>query len=374
MVMADKRKVRVALVHDYLNQFGGAERVILTLAELFPDAPIYTLFYDPDVFNGRKHNFENRIIKTSFLNHPLVYKRHRFFIPLFPTAMGMLDLGDEYDLIISSSASYGQGIRYKNGFHISYVNAFLGYAWEPETYLGPRFSKLLVTAASPLLWYLRHWDKKSAQKPRVIIANSNYTAQKIKIIYNREAEVLHPPVDTEIFYPDKKTKRRDYFLAFGRLMPYKRFDIIVRAFNALRLPLKIVGSGPEEQKIKKLITSSKIELLPEIRDDNKLREIISGAKALIFPQIEYFGLIAAEALACGTPIIAYRNGGSLEIVEDGINGVFFNEQAPKTLANAIKRFDKMSFSEDKVAKSAQKFSKDNFKINFLKTLKEVLKR
>ena len=350
--------MKVALVHDYLNQFGGAERVLLALAQMFPSAPIYTLFYEPSVFNA---HLKGREIKTSFLDHPFIRRRHRLFIPLFAKATESINLGDKYDLIISDSAGWAKGIKYKRGKHIAYLHSPLRYAWEPQEWLGSLFPKPLVKLAYPITRYLRHWDKITSQRPDVILANSAYTAQKIKKFYGREAEVLHPPVNNEMFYPDLNPGKEDYFVAFGRLIHYKRFDLVVRAFNKLGLPLKIIGSGPEEAKIKKLIESKEIEMIPEIRDENILRRIVSDSQAIIFPQVEDFGLTAAESLACGTPVIAYSAAGALEMVEDGVNGVFFNEQTEESLIRAVKHFQEIKFDQERITQSAQKFSQESFK-------------
>ncbi len=352
--------MKVALVHDYLNQFGGAERVLLALSRIFPAAPIYTLFYEPEVFDG---HFKDREIKTSFLDHSFIRRRHRLFIPLFAKAAGSLDLGDEYDLIISDSAGWAKGVTYSRGKHIAYIHTPLRYAWEPEEWLTALFPKPLVKLATPIIRYLRHWDKASSRKPDVILANSEYTARKIKRFYGRGAAVLHPPVNNAIFYPDLNPGKEDYFVAFGRLIHYKCFDLVIKAFNKLELPLKIIGSGPDEERLRKLVRSNQIEMIPEIKDESILRRIVSDSQALIFPQVEDFGLVAAESLACGTPVIAYAAGGALEIVVDGINGVFFEEQTEESLTRAVRRFQEMKFQEEEVASSAQKFSEALFRQN-----------
>lgn len=360
--------MKVALVHDYLNQFGGAERVLENLSELFPQAPIYTLFHDPEKMNGR---FSDRIIKTSILDKPFVRKRHRFFIPLFAKAAETINLKADYDLIISDSYGFAKGIKYEKGFHISYIHTPLRYAWEPELYLGTLFPKLLIKLASPIIAYLKRWDKTTAQRPDLLLTNSHHIAEKIRNCYNRESTVIYPPVDTDVFYPDPPVKKKSYYLAFGRIMHFKRFDIVVEAFNELNLPLKIVGSGPEEENIRRLIRSPKIEMITGFQEDDNLRRLISGAKALIFPQIEDFGLVAAESIACGTPVIAYKAGGALEIVKDGVNGLFFDEQSGRALTQAVKKFEKMRFAPGKVAETASVFSKDKFKKNFLNAVKSV---
>lgn len=350
--------MKVALVHDYLNQFGGAERVFLSLAKIFPAAPIYTLFYEPAVFE--KH-LKGREIRTTFLDHPFIRRRHRLFIPLFAKAAGSINLGDEFDFIISDSAGWAKGIKYNRGKHVAYIHTPLRYAWEPDEWLATLFPKALVKLAAPVIHYLRSWDKHASKKPDVILANSHYTAGKIKKFYGREAAVLHPPVWSEMFYPDLNPGKEDYFVAFGRLIHYKRFDLIVKAFNKLGLPLKIIGSGPEESKIKELIQSPKIEMLGEVKDENLLRRIISDSQALIFPQVEDFGLAAAETLACGTAVIAYAGGGALEMVEEGVNGVFFNEQTEGSLIAAVKRFQEMEFEQEAITQTAKKFSETNFR-------------
>ncbi|MDP3991494.1 MAG: glycosyltransferase [Candidatus Colwellbacteria bacterium] len=358
--------VKVALVHDYLNQFGGAERVLFVLAEMFPEAPIYTLFYEPSVFDG---HLKGGTIKTSFLDHAIVRRRHRFFIPLFPKAAENLNLGNNYDLIISNSSGFAKGINYKGGVHLSYIHTPLRYAWEPETWLGTLLPKVVIKLSSPIISYLRRWDRRAGKKPDFIITLSTHIAKKIKEAYGREAEVIYPPVDTTVFYPDYSVPKQDYFLAFGRLIHNKRFDLVIEAFNELQFPLKIVGSGPHEAKLKKLAHSNNIEFLARISDD-ELRKVITGAKAFIFPQLEDFGLVAAEALACGTPVIAYRAGGALDIIEEDANGLFFDEQTPNSLIEAINRFNKMKFDQEKIVQSAQKFSEALFRQNLTRVINQ----
>jgi glycosyltransferase involved in cell wall biosynthesis len=362
--------LKVALVHDYLNQFGGAERVLETLSEIFPEAPIYTLFYDEKLTDG---HFKNRLIKTSFIDKRFVRRHHRLFIPFFAKAAETINLGENYDLIISDSAGFGKGVRYGKSVHIAYIHSPLRYAWEPQMYLGTLFSKYLIKFASPIMAYLTKWDKRAALKPELLLTNSNFTAEKIKKFYGRAAQVIHPPVNTDIFYFDPKIKKQDYFLAFGRIIHYKRFDLIVHAFNELGLPLKIVGSGPEKEKIRKLIKSPNIEILSEVKDD-ELRKIITGAKALIFPQVEDFGLVAAEAITCGTPVIAYSEGGAKDIVQSGINGIFFKKQNTETLIKAVKEFLKMNFDGNKVAESGKRFSKESFKEKLMKIINNSLQK
>ncbi|MEK7478384.1 MAG: glycosyltransferase [Patescibacteria group bacterium] len=358
--------MRVAIIHDYLNQYGGAERVLESFCELFPDAPIYTLFYDEEKTLGR---FKGKKIITSFLDHKYVINNHRLFIPLMPLAVSLMKVDDDYDVVLSSSAGFGKGIRYgKNTIHISYCHTPLRYAWEHYKYFNwPTYLKIL---SAPVFWYLRKWDKWVSQKPQKLIANSKHIAEKIKNYYKREAEVIYPPVDTEKFFIKKGVRKGDYFLAVGRLMHYKRFDLIIQAFNKLNLPLLIIGTGPELENLKKIVKSPKIDFLTSITDE-QLVILYNGAQAFIFPQVEDFGLVAAEAQACGTPVIALNQGGGREIVENGKTGILFNNQNVDDLIMAVKRFQIKQFDQKLIRESALRFSKNKFKKEILKAVYEA---
>ncbi len=353
--------MRIALVHDYLNQYGGAERVLEAFSEIFPEAPIYTLFYDKE---RTKNKFDGKVKGTSFLDTRLVVRNHRPFIPVMPLAAAQINLGHDYDVVLSSSAGYGKGIRY-NGhtFHINYCHTPLRYAWEHQKYFN--WNPFLKFITSPLFGYLRLWDRYAGKKPKILLANSKYIAGKVRQYYGREAEVLYPPVDLKVFYKDKQLKKKGYFLAVGRLMPYKRFDLIIEAFNRLNLPLIVVGEGPELENLKRLARSSKISFLP-FAPESELRVLYNEAEALVFPQVEDFGLVAAEAQACGTPIIAFSQGGAREIVEEGVTGVFFHHQSVEDLVMGVKKFLLSSFDEKAMRESAKRFSKARFKNKIFK--------
>ncbi len=357
--------MKVALVHDYLNQFGGGERVLSVLMEMFPEAPVYTILHDEKKTGGR---FAGRVRGASFLNFQFAKDHHRLFIPLMPSAAEALFLGGKFDLIISDTAGFAKGITYDAAAtrHISYIHTPLRYAWETKDYFqNPVFTKIF----SPVFAYLRNWDRRMAQRPDALLANSRFIAGKIKNYYQRDAAVVYPPVDTALFYREVKKRgvaesgKGGYYLAAGRMLGYKRFDLVVEAFARLGRWLKIAGAGPEREAIAaqiKKLGAANIELLP-FADDEALRKLYNNATAVIFPQVEDFGLVAAEAQICGAPVIAYAAGGATEIVEDGTTGMLFHAQTPGSLAAAVEAFEKKKWSRVAIARSARRFSKEAFK-------------
>lgn len=347
--------MKVAIVHDYLNQFGGAERVLEVFAEMYPEAPIKTLFYDKKKLEGR---FADRVVPGP-LDKDFIKNHHRLFIPAFPFASHMMDARDA-DLVISNSVGFAKAAKVsESSRHIFYCNAMLRYAWDPNTHLRDFIPKALRPFAYPAAAAMRKWDKWTGMRPDVIVSNSEYTHDRILRFYGRESEIIHPPVDTGIFYPEKFPSR-DYYLAVGRLIPYKKFDLLVRTFNELRLPLLIVGDGREYDHLKEMTHSPLIRFTGFIDDPEKLREIYSKAKGFLFPQVEDFGLVAAEALSCGTPVIGFNAAGAKEMIIDGINGVVFNTQNCASIKKAVLECERLNFSPEKVAKTAERFSKESF--------------
>jgi len=348
--------------------------VLQTLLEIFPQADIYTLLYDEKKTGGK---FKDKIKKTSFLNFAFARNHHRFFIPLMPLAASMLRIPSEYDLIISATAGFAKGVNYPKGIpHISYCHTPLRYAWEEKNYLRTLLSPVSMMLSKPLLAYLRRFDFRAGQKPDIILANSNFIKEKINNYYGREAKVIYPPVDAGIFFRDNSVPKTAYFLATGRLLHYKRFDLVIEAFKVLGLPLKIVGSGPEEPALRKLADGHKnIEFVPFINNQNELRKIYSQARALIFPQVEDFGLVAAESLACGTPVVAINAGGAKEIITEK-SGILFAEQTSECLALAVKKFiaEESRFDSHLISAEAQKFSKENFIRNIQQAVDSIGER
>ncbi len=357
--------MKIALVHDYLNQYGGGERVLECLMEMFPEAPVYTLLHDVEKTGGR---FESRVVKTSFLDFKFARRNHRWFIPLMPLAARSLNLGDKYDLIISDTAGFAKGIRYNRMTtkHISYIHTPLRYAWEQDTYLDKLLTKFQLRMTRPILNYLKHWDCKYGKRPDILLANSKFIGKKVKEYYGRPARVVFPPVDMDVFHYDEvgynPKSKHPYYLAIGRVLHYKRFDLVVEAFKQMGLPLKDVCGGPELEKVRQLaVGAGNIEFINFINDENELRKLYAGAKALIFPQGEDFGLVAAEAQACGTPVIAYNDGGAMEIIENGKTGILFPQQSVESLVGAVELFQKKRFVRKAIAASAQRFSKEQFR-------------
>lgn len=353
--------MRIALIHDYLNQLGGGERVLEELLRLFPTADLVTLFHDAELTDGR---FVHRLMRTSFLNHKFVARRHRLFIPVMPFAASRINLHDTYDLIISDTAGYAKGVAYDTrggkSFHLSYCYTPIRYAWEASSYFK---NFLLIAAGAPAFAYLRNWDRHTAQHPRVMLTLSRHMQKKIAEYYGRKAEIVYPPIRTDRFFYDPAVPQGDYYLAAGRLLHYKKFDLVIEACAEAGRPLVIAGTGPELQKLKGKSQKVKggVSFLEYVKDDNELRKLYAGARALIFPQEEDFGLVAAEAIACGTPVIAFRGGGALDIVEEGTSGHFFDAHTPDAVTVAIHEYEAMSFDRPALAKTALRFSPDGFK-------------
>lgn len=351
--------MRVALVHDYLVQHGGAERVLAVFADMFPKAPLFTLVYDKEAMRGA---FEERDIRTSFLQRiPWAKRNHRLFPVLMPLAIEQFDFRD-FDLVISDSSSYAKGIiTGPQTLHVCYMHTPMRYAWDDchkyvEDFGFPRFVKRMVPFfMSPV----RLWDQVSASRPDCIIANSRFVAGRILKYYRRSAAVIHPPVDAGAFGILPPSERGDYFLMVGRLIAYKRHDIAIRAFNELQLPLKIIGRGPEYHRLKKLAGPT-IEFLGRV-SDAELPRYYSACRAFIFPQEEDFGIVAFEAFASGRPLIAFRGGDIPEHLEDGKMGIFFDRQTVDDVVTAVRTFRDADYDPDFIRQKALAFDRSIFK-------------
>ena len=349
--------MKVALVHDYLNQMGGAERVVLAFHELFPDAPLYTSIYDPRRVDAA---FQQIDIRTSFMQRlPFVKKHHQPFLPLYPFAMERLDLRG-YDLILSSSSAFGKGVITKPGtMHICYCHTPMRWCWNYDEYVEREQLGKLARGVLPfLITWLRVWDQTTAMRVDHFIANSPAVADRIQKYYRREAVVIPPPVDASRFLFDPTTQPEDYFLVVSRLMPYKRIDLAIQACNRLQLPLVIIGSGRDQQRLQQMAGPT-IRFLGRLSDAEVLH-YYAHCRALILPGEEDFGITPLEAQASGRPAVAYSAGGALASVIDGVTGTFFQEQTVESLAATLAAFDETRYDPQIIRDHALEFDKPRF--------------
>ncbi len=348
--------MRVAIVHDYLIQDGGAERVVLAMHELWPDAPIYTLFHDPRTTHP---GFKRAHIIPSSLNAlPWAKSHYEWYLPLMPQAVEQWDFTG-FDVVISSASTFTKGIIVPpTTLHVSYIHTPTRFLWNERIgYVSelPRsgFVKRILPFA---LHRLRQWDVLAAARPDLILTNSATSAARIRRFYRRDATVLHPPVDTETITP--KGLPGVFWLAGGRLKPYKRFDLLVEAFRGTDLPLVIFGDGPERARLQARATSN-IRFVGNI-DDIAKSELFARAIGYLFPQIEDFGITAVEAMAAGKPVIAFRAGGAEETIKHLETGLFIDMQTPEAFRAAVHQFDPTRFSANTIRSHAETFSKARF--------------
>ena len=347
--------MKVALIHDYLSQDGGAEKVLDSFRKIWPDAPIFVLFYD----KKKMKNFSDSEIRESFLAKlPLVKKRYQWYLPIMPFATEKYNLSD-FDIVISSTSAFSKGILTKpETMHVCYCHTPTRYLWtDTHEYIADlKYNKIIKSLLPRLIYRLRIWDKMSIDRVDYFIANSNTVRERISKYYRRHSDIIYPPTQIEKFYISKKEKK--YFVTGGRIVPYKRFDLVIQAFNRLGCPLKIFGDGPELEKLKK-IAKNNIEFLGRISDEKKV-EILSEAKAFIHPQIEDFGITPVESMASGRPVIAYREGGATETVIAGKTGEFFEKQTWESLFQAVLDFDLEKYDPEEIRGYALKFSEKIF--------------
>jgi len=349
--------MKVALVHDWLTGRRGGEKVLEVLSELFPEAPIFTLIHFP---GSQIEKIEEKRIITSFIQKmPFLKKRYRSYLPLYPVATELFDLRG-YDLIISSSHCTAKGIiPMPDALHISYIHSPMRYAWNQYFSYFSRerlniFSRLLIP---PIIHCLRIWDESSSQRVDHFIANSETVAERIHRYYRRNADVIHPPVDVNFFRPGKQSD--SYYLIVSALVPYKRIDLAVEAFNRTGDSLNIVGIGPDYKRLKKEAKNN-IKFLGQL-SQKELLHAYQGAKALIMPGEEDFGINSLESQACGVPVIAYGGGGAKETVISGLTGIFFDELNADSLISVLDKFKKLTFNKTEIRKNTLKYSREKFK-------------
>lgn len=341
--------MRVALVHDYLNQRGGAERVFAHIARAYPEAPVYTALFDPRatgdlVAPGRVH--------ASYLNRlPGSGRLFRYLAPLYPRAFESFDFSG-FDTIVSSTTAWAKGIRVPSGaIHVCYVNTVSRFVFAYDDYVGSALAR-------PLVRRLADWDRRAAMRPTRLIANSRNVADRIRRYYGRESTVLHCPVDLDRFTPG--TGEGNYFIVASRLLPYKRIDVAIRAAQIAQVPLVVAGTGPDEKRLRSIAGTSPWIRMTGFIDDKELNELFGNALAAIVPGEEDFGLVPLEAAAAGRPAIAFRAGGAVETIVEGVTGEFFDEPSAQALARVMQAFDPRPYDRAALRAHAEKFSPQQF--------------
>jgi glycosyltransferase involved in cell wall biosynthesis len=325
--------MKVALVHDWLNQVGGAEDVLEALVSIFPDAPIYTSIYWRD---GMPAHWREWDIRTSFLDGlPRIYRRQQLYLPLYPLAFEQFDFSD-YDLVLSNKSGFAHGvITPPDTLHLCYCLTPTRYLWRYQQYAAQeQLGRIRRTALAPFLTYLRLWDRLAADRVDEFIAISAEIRRRIAKFYRRDSTIIYPPVDLDRF--DVCSQHDDYYLFVGRLLPYRRLDVMIEAFNRLQRPLLIAGSGRDRERLESLAASN-VTFLGYVPED-ELPELMARSRAFVWPGEEDFGIAPIQAMAAGRPVIAYAAGGALDTIVPGA-GALFAAQTPEAIIDAVVGFD-----------------------------------
>ena len=347
--------MKIALVHDYLSQDGGAEKVLHAFHAIWPDAPIFVLFYD----RQKMQSFAKADVRESFIGHiPFAKKRYRWLLPWMPLATERHNL-HEFDVVLSSTSAFAKGVLTRpETMHISYCHTPTRYLWtDTHEYISDLPYSPIVKAVLPrLIHRMRIWDKMSVDRVDYFIANSRTVQQRIQKYYRRGSDVVYPPVDLERFFLSQHVS--DYFVSGGRLVPYKRFDLLVHVFNRLQWPLRIFGDGPERARLEK-IAKPNVKFVGHVSDEEKAG-LLSRARAFVHPQLEDLGITPIESMASGRPVIAFGKGGVTETVIPGKTGVFFYEQTWEALFEALQSFNHLAWDSEAIRQHAKQFSQDEF--------------
>lgn len=359
----------MAIVHEWLNTYGGSERLLTEILKIYPQADLYALMQNKKNLVGTPLQDQN--VKTSFLQKvPRVEHLYRGLLPLMPLAIESVNV-KKYDVVISISHAVAHGIKtHKNQIHISYVCTPMRYAWHlQDDYLNlHHLDKPIIGSAARLtLSLLRRWDKESASRADHLLAISNWIAQKIKQAWGQDSHVIYPPVDVKRFTPSKE--RDDFYLFVARLVPYKMTSEIIKAFNELKLPLIIVGDGSEMLKLRKLAKEN-VQLLG-YQSDSVVTNLMNRAKGFVYMAVEDFGIAMVEAQAAGCPVIAYHKGGASEIIRDGETGLLFQEQSSRSLIEAVLKSQSLKLNSEAAHINAARFSSERFRDEFAKIVPQV---
>ncbi len=355
----------VALVHDYLNQRGGAERVFAHIASAYPEAPVYTALFDPKATGDLVD--PARVRASALARLPGVNRYFRYLAPLYPRVFESFDFS-AYDTIVSSTTAWAKGIRVPPGaVHVCYINTVSRFTFAYDRYVGGFGPRAL---ARPFVRGLVAWDLRAAQRPTLLVANSANVAERIRRYYGRDAEVLHCPVDVARFTAGPGAG--GYFVVASRLLPYKRIDLAIRAAQIANVPLFVAGCGPAEGRLRQLARGTTTTMLGYV-DDRRLDALIGNARAAILPGEEDFGLVPVEAAATGRPTVAYRAGGALETIVEGVTGEYFDEPNAQSLAEALRRFDASRYDARRLRAHAEAFAPERF-IERLRSIVERARR
>jgi glycosyltransferase involved in cell wall biosynthesis len=361
--------MKIAFSHDWLSFYSGGDKTLEAMLEHYPDAPVYTLIYQAENFRGT--HIAQHPIHTSFIEKlPKGRKKYRSYLAFMPLAIEQFDLS-EYDVLVSSSSAIAKGIiTGPNQLHISYIHTPIRYAWDLQhQYLREANMETGIKSwlARWVLNKIRIWDIRTINGVDKMVANSHYIARRIRKVYGRKATVIYPPVDIDAF--PLQEQKQDFFLTASRIVPYKKINLIVKAFNKMpEKRLVVIGDGTEFNKLK-AIAGSNIELMG-YQPDEVLRDKMQNARAFVFAAEEDFGITPVEAQSCGTPVIAFGKGGATETVIDGETGLFFSEQTEESIIEAVQRFEQQEFIPKKIHEHAKYFSKARFQnemINLIET-------
>ncbi|HEX3692053.1 MAG TPA: glycosyltransferase [Solirubrobacteraceae bacterium] len=353
---------RVAVVHDWLTIPGGSEDVVIELLEMFPHAELFTTVYDPQPWPAI---VRERAVHATWLNGvPGARRQYPKLLPLMTSALRRFDLSS-FELVLSSSHACAKNVRTPSStLHVCYCHTPMRYAWDEALLEGEEIGRATRLALPLLLRRLRRQDVEGAAGPDAIVANSRHVAERIRAHWGREAEVVNPPVDVRRLLAMERAaeaEAEDYYLVFGRVVPYKRVDLAVGAAALLGRALKVAGDGRALPALRAVAAGAeRIELLGRVSDEERDR-LLSGARALLFPGEEDFGIVPVEAQAAGLPVIAYGVGGATETVLDGVTGVLFDEQSERSLADAIERFEALSIDTAAVRGNAERFGRERFR-------------
>jgi glycosyltransferase involved in cell wall biosynthesis len=349
--------LNLAIVCSWLNQYGGAERVLEVIHEMYPQAPVYTSIYWPEALPEAYREWD---IRPSLLNRlPFIKRSHQLFLPLYPLGFESLDLRD-YDVVLSVTSAFGHGvITTENTRHVCYCLTPARFLWNYHAYIEREgVGTLGRLGLLPFLKSLRQWDRLAADRVDQFVAISRTVRKRIEKHYRRDSQIIYPPVCVDSSTPLQEPG--DYFLIVSRLVPYKRIDLAVRAFNVLGLPLRIIGEGRDRRALEDMAEDN-VSFVGYVSDDDEVRRQMARCRALIFPGEEDFGITPLEALSVGRPVIAYGAGGALDTIEEGETGLFFRRPTAEALAEAVRRLSQYDFDPKHLRQQVKQYGVARFK-------------